>query len=70
MNLHSLLPTTAIGLAGLALQMDKALRGAKKSSQLIVYPKLEHSLVEGDVRADLLRRSDAFLRSALKLPAQ
>lgn len=51
-------------------RMDKALRGAKKSSQLIVYPKLEHSLVDGDVRADLLRRSDAFLRSALKLPAQ
>jgi dipeptidyl aminopeptidase/acylaminoacyl peptidase len=50
-------------------RMDKALRGAKKSSQLIVYPKLEHSLVDGEVRADLLRRSDAFLRSALKLPA-
>ena len=27
-----------------ARKMDKALRGAKKSSELIVYPKLEHSL--------------------------
>jgi dipeptidyl aminopeptidase/acylaminoacyl peptidase len=53
-----------------SVKMDKALRGAKKSSQLVVYPKLEHSLVDGDVRADMLRKSDAFLRSALKLPVQ
>jgi len=52
-----------------ARKMDKALRGAKKSSQLVVYPKLEHSLVDGEVRADMLRKSDAFLRSTLKLPA-
>ena len=52
-----------------ARKMDKALRGAKKSSELIVYPKLEHSLVDGEVRADLLRKSDAFLRTTLKLPA-
>jgi dipeptidyl aminopeptidase/acylaminoacyl peptidase len=49
-------------------KMDKSLRGAGKSSQLIVYPKLEHSLVNGEVRADLLRKTDVFLRSALKLP--
>ena len=49
--------------------LDKALRGAKKSSELIVYPKLEHSLVDGQVRADMLRKSDAFLRTTLKLPA-
>jgi len=53
-----------------ARKMDKALRGAKKKSQLIVYPKLEHSLMDGTVRADMLRKSDEFLRSALKLPAQ
>ena len=52
-----------------ARKMDKALRGAKKSSQLVVYPKLEHSLRDGQVRADMLRKSDAFLRTALKLPA-
>jgi dipeptidyl aminopeptidase/acylaminoacyl peptidase len=47
--------------------MDKALRAAGKSTELIVYPKLEHSLVDSTVRADLLRRSDAFLRKHLGL---
>jgi acetyl esterase/lipase len=48
-------------------RMDKALRAAGKSTELIVYPKLEHSLVDSTVRADLLRRSDAFLRKHLGL---
>jgi dipeptidyl aminopeptidase/acylaminoacyl peptidase len=48
-------------------KMDKELRGAGKSSQLVVYPKLEHSLRDGTVRADMLRKSDAFLRDKLKL---
>lgn len=52
---------------GQSRYMDKALRGAGKSSELIVYPKLEHSLRDGTARADLLRRSDAFLRRQLKL---
>jgi dipeptidyl aminopeptidase/acylaminoacyl peptidase len=47
--------------------MDKELRKAGKSSELIVYPDLEHSLRDGTVRADMLRRSDAFLRKQLKL---
>ena len=48
-------------------KMDKVLRSAGKSSQLVVYPKLEHSLLDGAVRADMLRKSDAFLREKLKL---
>ncbi len=48
-------------------KMDKELRSAGKSSQLVVYPKLEHSLRDGAVRADMLRKSDAFLRDKLKL---
>jgi dipeptidyl aminopeptidase/acylaminoacyl peptidase len=47
--------------------MDKQLRRAGKASDLIVYPDLEHSLRDGTVRADMLRKSDAFLRKQLKL---
>ncbi len=47
--------------------MDKQLRKAGKSSELIVYEDLEHSLRDSTVRADLLRKSDAFLRKNLKL---
>lgn len=50
-----------------ARRMDRALRSAGKQSELIVYPKLEHSLRDSNVRADLLRKSDAFLRQHLKL---
>ena len=45
--------------------MDERLRRSGKSSELVVYPKLEHSLLDGTVRADMLRRSDAFLRRNL-----
>jgi dipeptidyl aminopeptidase/acylaminoacyl peptidase len=48
-------------------KMDKELRGAGKSSQLVVYPKLEHSLRDSSARADMLRKADAFLRDKLKL---
>ena len=48
-------------------RMDKALRSEGKSSELVVYPDLEHSLRDGAARADMLRRSDAFLRDKLKL---
>ncbi len=46
-------------------RMDDKLREAGKSTELVVYPKLEHSLVDGTARADMLRRSDAFLRKSL-----
>ena len=50
---------------GQSRYMDKELRRAGKSSELIVYPKLEHSLRDSNARADMLRRSDAFLRKQL-----
>lgn len=50
-----------------ARRMDKALRSAGKATELVVYPKLDHSLDDGTARADMLRRSDAFLRRNLGL---
>ena len=47
--------------------MDRELRKAGKSSELIVYEGLEHNLADSTVRADMLRKSDAFLRKNLKL---
>jgi dipeptidyl aminopeptidase/acylaminoacyl peptidase len=47
--------------------MDRELHRAGKSSELTVYPDLDHSLSDGTVRADMLRKSDAFLRAQLKL---
>ncbi len=47
--------------------MQKELRGAGKTTQLIEYPKLEHSLRDGDARADMLRKSEEFLRKNLGL---
>jgi len=47
--------------------MDKQLRRAGKASELVVYPDLEHNLRDGTARADMLRKSDAFLRKQLKL---
>jgi dipeptidyl aminopeptidase/acylaminoacyl peptidase len=45
---------------GHARAMDAALRRLGKSSELIVYPGLEHQLDDSVVRADMLRRSLAF----------
>jgi dipeptidyl aminopeptidase/acylaminoacyl peptidase len=47
--------------------MDKELRRAGKSSELIVYKGLEHSLRDSNVRSEVLRKSDEFLRKNLKL---
>jgi dipeptidyl aminopeptidase/acylaminoacyl peptidase len=46
-------------------RMDKALRAAGKSSELVTYPDLDHGLRNNTVRADMLRRSEAFLRKNL-----
>ena len=46
--------------------MDSSLRAAGKQSELVVYPDLEHSLVDDRVRADLLLRSARFLEANLK----
>jgi acetyl esterase/lipase len=47
--------------------MESSLKDAGKSVQFVLYPKLDHYLEDSDVRTDMLRKSDAFLREALKL---
>lgn len=47
--------------------MEDSLKDAGKSVQFVLYPKLDHYLEDSDVRTDMLRKSDAFLREALKL---
>ena len=42
--------------------MQDKLKGAGKKVELIVYPDLDHHLEDSAARADMLRRSDAFLR--------
>jgi dienelactone hydrolase len=56
-----------VGIAESQL-MDSRLRGAGKSSQLVVYPGLDHQLDDATARTDLLRKADAFLRQTLKIP--
>jgi dipeptidyl aminopeptidase/acylaminoacyl peptidase len=46
--------------------MQGKLEGAGKRSQLVIYDGLEHSLVDSDVRADLLQKSADFLLAAGK----
>jgi acetyl esterase/lipase len=46
--------------------MDRALKDAGRRAELVVYPQLEHGLRDGTARADLLRRTDAFLRATLQ----
>jgi dipeptidyl aminopeptidase/acylaminoacyl peptidase len=52
---------------GQSRRMDRELSAAGKSSELVVYPGLAHDLYDGTARADLLRRSEDFLRASLKL---
>ena len=46
------------------LMADK-LQGAGKRVELTLYPKLDHQLDDSAARADMLGKSDAFLRSSL-----
>ena len=48
------------------LMKDK-LEDANKRVELVLYPKLDHYLEDSAVRADMLKKSDAFLRNALKM---
>jgi dipeptidyl aminopeptidase/acylaminoacyl peptidase len=50
-----------------ARAMTKALQSAGKSTELITYKGLDHSLVDSVVRADLLDQSDIFLRSKMAI---
>ena len=45
--------------------MDRALAGAGKAHQLIVYPGLEHGLEDSAARADMLETSATFFAKAL-----
>lgn len=47
--------------------MEGKLRGQGKQAELVTYPGLAHALVDPTARADMLARSDAFLRKALDL---
>jgi dipeptidyl aminopeptidase/acylaminoacyl peptidase len=47
--------------------MADALKSAGKPVELTLYPKLDHQLEDSAVRADMLSKSDAFLRKALGL---
>lgn len=47
--------------------MDSQLHKAGRRSQLVEYQGLDHQLDDSKARADMLARSDAFLRQALKL---
>ena len=55
-----------VGINQSKLMRDK-LSDAGVRNELITYPKLDHQLEDSAARADLLRRSDAFLRTALKI---
>ena len=48
-----------------ARRMDSALAHAHKLHTLVMYPGLDHQLDDGDARADMLRRSAAFLAEHL-----
>lgn len=48
-------------------RMYKELRRARIPSELVVYPDLRHDLLDGTARADLLRKSEAFLRAHLNM---
>ena len=45
-------------------RMEQALKAAGAQCELVIYPDRDHQLEDAEVRADMLRRSDAFLRHA------
>lgn len=51
-----------------AKAMDVALKEKGKSSELIVYPGLDHSLVDSATRASMLQKSSDFFKRTLGLP--
>lgn len=54
---------------GQSNRMVDRLRGAGKQVEFVKYPGLEHSLIDAKARADMLRKSDAFLRTTMGMPA-
>ena len=53
---------------GQAKAMDAALKAAGKASELVIYPGLDHSLVDSKVRAQMLQKSSDFFKRVLALP--
>lgn len=51
-----------------ARHMERQLRGAGRPAELVTFAGLDHQLNDSAARTDMLRRSDAFLRSALGIP--
>lgn len=51
-----------------ARSMEAALKAAGKPVEMITYPGLDHQLYDSSARADMLRRSDMFLKKSLDLP--
>lgn len=47
--------------------MADKLRGAGKKVELVTYPNRDHGLADSQVRTEMLRKSDAFLRSSMGL---
>jgi len=45
--------------------MADRLKDAGKKAELVVYPNIDHFLTDAEVRTDMLRRSDAFLRASM-----
>ena len=54
---------------GQSRAMQVALKAQGKTSTLVIYPGLDHQLADNDARADMLAKSDAFLRSSLGIAA-
>ncbi|MET1756260.1 S9 family peptidase [Novosphingobium sp. RD2P27] len=50
-------------------RMESRLRAAGKEVELVTFAGLQHSLVESSARAQMLKKSDDFLRRNLGLPA-
>ncbi|APZ97727.1 hypothetical protein BWQ93_03910 [Sphingopyxis sp. QXT-31] len=48
--------------------MEAALKAAGKPVELVTYAGLDHQIYDSVARADMLRRSDAFLKKVLKIP--
>jgi dipeptidyl aminopeptidase/acylaminoacyl peptidase len=47
--------------------MHDRLRSQGKQVEFVRFPKLDHYLEDSEARANMLGRSDAFLRSAMKM---
>jgi acetyl esterase/lipase len=55
-----------VGIRQSRIMADR-LKDAGHRSELVVYPNLDHYLEDSSARIDMLRRTDAFLKQALKL---